>query len=192
MAGFPEIFIPLMFRGNIAFWHDFANIPMAAGSVLEITHGPPNRGFIYIYFQGNTGDPRRTDTDEVIRSVNAFMEHFLLPQTPEIASWPVKEHRDNLMESVYRPDYPLVTYSTFDDPMRLRFTNNELFNITWDITFWILEAPKPVFDDEIVPYLKGYFNFFKAFSEVEVGSGMAALFKILNKPSARLRLLGEE
>lgn len=185
MGGFPEVFIPLMLRGDIAFWHDFANVTLVAGTTIRITHGPPARGSYYIIFQGNTGDPRRTDTDEVVRTTNAFLRHWLLSPFPEMASQPVREHQDFFMESLYRPDYPVVIVETFDHPMILEFTNNEAFNISWDLTFWIVETPKKVYDENIVPYFKGMFNFYHAFGDPESAKGMKEFFKLWAREDVR-------
>ena len=185
MAGFPEVFIPLMLKGDVAFWHDFANVTLAAGSTIRIPYGPPTRGSHYILFLGNVGAPRRTDTDEVVRTTNAFLRHWLLSPFPEMASQPVRDHLDFLMESVYLPDYPLTTVLTFDHPMVLEFTNNEVFNISWDLTFWILETPEKVYKEHILPYFKGIFNFYHAFGDPVVASGMAEFFKLWAREDVR-------
>lgn len=183
MAGFPEVFIPLLLRGDVSFWHDFTNTTLVAGSTLRITHGPPTRGFYYIYFLNNYGSPRRTDTDEVVRTTNAFLRHWLI--FPGLPSQPILEHQDFLMESVYRPDYPVVAVSTFDHPQIIEFVNNEVFNISWDITFRLLEASKKVYDENILPYFKGQYEFHHAFGDPTVAKGMAEFFKLWSREDVR-------
>ena len=174
-----------MLKGDVSYFCDFANVTLVAGSTIRITHGPPTRGSYYIYYLANTGSPRRTDTDEVVRTTNAFVRQWLLPVFPDLASQAIRAHDIFFMEALYLPDHPFVTISTFDHPMILEFTNNEAFNISLDFTLWILETPEKVYKENILPYFKGMFNFYHAFGDPAVASGMAEFFKLWAREDVR-------
>ena len=185
MANFPEMFIPLMFAGYTSFWCETAQVTIPAGTTISLTHGPPVDKIVYLYFLTDTGRPRRTDTDEVIRSTDVYLEYWLLPFTPEITAMPVKRHKSIFLESFYTPDHPFVVWSTDDKPMEINLINNETYDVSWDFTLWILECAEQTFEDIIRPYGKGWLNYYKAFSDPEAATGMVEFYKMFADPSFR-------
>ena len=115
---------------------------------------------VWLLYEGTTGRPRVVSTADIYAGTGAGLRHRQYAYET-VPVEPILLHTDYLIESVYIPVYPLSIPITHSNPMSITLFNNEAFNISWDLTFWILETSLDIFKQEVIPFMRGYIDFFQ-------------------------------